>query len=91
MTFAPLWTPDADRIAGANLHRLFARCAAEHGLVFGGAPAEDYSTLHAWSTEHPGEFWAMVWDELGVIGDRGSGCTNAGDGCVITASFRTPR
>jgi acetoacetyl-CoA synthetase len=71
MTFAPLWTPDADRIAGANLHRLFARCAAEHGLVFGGAPAEDYSTLHAWSTEHPGEFWAMVWDELGVIGDRG--------------------
>ena len=39
--------------------------------MFGDAPAEDYSTLHAWSTEHPGEFWAMVWDELGVIGDRG--------------------
>ena len=39
--------------------------------MFGGDPAEDYSTLHAWSTEHPGEFWAMVWDELGVIGDRG--------------------
>lgn len=71
MTFAPLWTPDADRIADANLHRLLARCAAEHGLVFGGDPAEDYSTLHAWSTEYPGEFWAMVWDELGVIGDRG--------------------
>ena len=40
-------------------------------MVFRGDPAEDYSTLHAWSTEHPGEFWAMVWDELGVIGDRG--------------------
>ena len=39
--------------------------------MFGGDPAEDYSTLHAWSTEHPGEFWAVVWDELGVIGDRG--------------------
>lgn len=71
MTFAPLWTPDAARIAGANLHRLIARCATEHGLVFGGDPAKDYSTLHAWSTEHPGEFWAMVWDELGVIGERG--------------------
>ena len=71
MMFAPLWTPDADRIAGANLHRLVARCATEHGLVFGGDPAEHYSTLHAWSIEHPGEFWAMVWDELGVIGDRG--------------------
>ncbi len=39
--------------------------------MFGGDPAEHYSTLHAWSIEHPGEFWAMVWDELGVIGDRG--------------------
>ena len=59
-------------------------------LVFGGDPAEDYSTLHAWSTEHPGEFWAMVWDELGVIGDRGERLHEPGRGCVITGSFRTP-
>ena len=75
MTFAPLWTPDADRIAGANLHRL-SLVARLSTVWCSGDPAEDYSTLHAWSTEHPGEFWAMVWDELGVIGDRGSGCTN---------------
>ena len=55
-------------------------------MVFRGDPAEDYSTLHAWSTEHPGEFWAMVWDELGVIKDRGSGCTTRP--YVITGSFR---
>ena len=63
--------------------------SSEHGVVFGGDPAEDYSTLHAWSTEHPGEFWAMVWDELGVIGDR-ERLHEPDRGCVITGSFRTP-
>ncbi|MEO0492855.1 MAG: acetoacetate--CoA ligase [Actinomycetota bacterium] len=71
MTFAPSWAPDAERIAGANLHRLFDRAAAEHGLSFAGEPAADYAVLHRWSTIEPGAFWAMVWDELGVIGDRG--------------------
>jgi acetoacetyl-CoA synthetase len=79
MTNAPLWSPSADRIAAANLHRLFARSAADHGLVFGGDPAADYEVLHTWSTREPGAFWALAWDELGIVGDRGERLLAAGE------------
>ncbi|MEY4422831.1 MAG: hypothetical protein RL581_1369, partial [Actinomycetota bacterium] len=32
----------------------------------------DYWGLHKWSVENPGEFWSRAWDELGLIGDKGS-------------------
>ncbi len=79
MTNAPLWTPSAERIAAANLHRLFARAAAEHGLEFGGDPAADYETLHTWSTAESGAFWALAWDELGIVGDRGERLIEVGE------------
>ena len=28
--------------------------------------------MHKWSIEHPGEFWSRAWDDLNLIGDKGS-------------------
>ncbi|GAB48079.1 acetoacetyl-CoA synthetase [Mobilicoccus pelagius NBRC 104925] len=30
-------------------------------------PLPDYPALHAWSVQHPEEFWASVWDDFGVV------------------------
>ena len=27
--------------------------------------------LHEWSISHPDSFWSLVWDEFGVVGDKG--------------------
>ena len=32
----------------------------------------DYWGLHKWSIDNPGEFWSRAWDDLGLIGDKGS-------------------
>ena len=32
----------------------------------------DYWGLHKWSIENPGEFWSRAWDDLDLIGDKGS-------------------
>lgn len=32
----------------------------------------DYWGLHKWSVENPGEFWSRAWDDLRLIGDKGS-------------------
>jgi acetoacetyl-CoA synthetase len=42
-----------------------AQFALRHGFA-------DYPRLHAWSLRDPGAFWSAVWDDLGVIGTRGS-------------------
>ena len=32
----------------------------------------DYWGLHKWSIDNPGEFWSRAWDDLGLIGHKGS-------------------
>ena len=36
-----------------------------------GATVDDFSSLHRWSVENLGAFWAEAWDFFGVIGGRG--------------------
>ncbi|GHA25267.1 acetoacetyl-CoA synthetase [Devosia pacifica] len=36
-----------------------------------GFAGQSYETLHRWSISEPGPFWSAVWDECGVIGDKG--------------------
>ncbi len=60
-----LWQPDPARAAASAL-AAFARLAAERYGVLAGYPA-----LHAWSCAAPGEFWPLLWEALGVIGERG--------------------
>ncbi len=58
---APIWTPSSKRIADANLTH-FADAIGVEG----------FEGVQDWSLTHLGEFWAAVWDHLGVIGDRGA-------------------
>ncbi len=61
----PLWTPSPDRVAGSNMER-FRVAVADRGF-----DVPDTQALHAWSVSHPDDFWSMVWDDTGVIGDKG--------------------
>ncbi|MGW4623353.1 acetoacetate--CoA ligase [Streptomyces sp. NPDC004592] len=71
----PLWQPDADRIARAQITRFQAWAAERHG-----APAEGgYPALHRWSVDELDTFWKAVteWFDVRfstpytrVLGDR---------------------
>jgi len=53
-----LWIPTDERIANSRMSRFAKRV---------NRPAD----LYAWSIAQPSEFWSQVWDECGVIGQKG--------------------
>jgi acetoacetyl-CoA synthetase len=64
-----LWTPSAERIAGAPLTRFMAWLAAERGLTF-----EDYAALWRWSTTEIEAFWQAIWDYFEVRSSAPHNC-----------------
>ncbi len=64
---APLWQPSPDRIARANLTAFADRAGAKHGVEL-----PDFGALYRWSIDQPEAFWREVWDDAGIIGDRGA-------------------
>jgi acetoacetyl-CoA synthetase len=58
-----LWTPSAERVAGANLTAFTAWLAAERGLRF-----DDYQALWRWSVGDLDGFWQAIWDYCGIRG-----------------------
>ncbi|MEJ2434718.1 MAG: acetoacetate--CoA ligase [Pseudolabrys sp.] len=63
----PLWRPSAERIAKTQVMAIIAEANSRHGLAL-----KDYRDLHAWSCAQSGEFWDLVWDFCGVVGDKGA-------------------
>jgi acetoacetyl-CoA synthetase len=63
----PLWKPSEQRVRASNL-RGFAAAAEQRW----GHELADYDALHAWSVDAPDEFWTSVWDDGGIIGERGT-------------------
>ncbi len=63
----PLWSPSAERVAKTQVMALIAEANRRHGTDL-----KDYRTLHAWSVTHSGEFWDLIWDFCGVIGEKGA-------------------
>ncbi len=51
----PIWTPSAERVAGANITRFMACVNARHELRL-----TSYGELYAWSVEQPGAFWSEL-------------------------------
>ncbi|MCM2290611.1 MAG: acetoacetate--CoA ligase [Sulfuritalea sp.] len=68
-SLAPIWQPSAKRIAATRLTAFMKDAEQRWKRRLASA---DYQTLHAWSIEHPEEFWASVWQFGGVIGEMGS-------------------
>ncbi|EXJ14436.1 acetoacetate--CoA ligase [Imhoffiella purpurea] len=65
-TDQPIWTPSDSRIAAANITTFRLTAAARWGLDL-----PDQASLHAWSVASPEQFWISVWEDGGVIGERG--------------------
>ena len=47
---------------GTRIGEFAARAAERHGVAL-----DDYWQLHEWSVTEPEQFWAEVWDQLGVV------------------------
>ena len=62
-----LWTPSPERIAQANLTAFSAAVADRHGV-----DVSTYERLWRWSVDRKSDFWRLLWDYGGVIGDPGS-------------------
>ena len=62
-----LWTPDAAVTQRARITAYQCWLASERGIEAGG-----YDALWRWSTGHPADFWATIWDYFGVPGERGT-------------------
>jgi acetoacetyl-CoA synthetase len=72
----PLWTPSADRVAGANITRFIAHIEGRAGKP---THLADYAALHRWSIDNLEAFWRGIWDFCGVIGDPGERALVDGD------------
>ena len=62
-----MWEPSARRKAASNMAAFMARANAAKG-----AGAADYAALHRWSVEQPDAFWDLVWEDAGIIGEKGA-------------------
>ena len=62
----PLWTPEPDDLKAAPM-TAFMRAAGERS----GEAIDGFDALHAWSVADPAAFWDLVWDDTGVIGEKG--------------------
>ncbi len=62
----PLWQPDAERVARSHVTALIAEVNTRFGTNL-----SNYGQLHAWSIDNLAAFWNLVWDQCGVIGDKG--------------------
>jgi acetoacetyl-CoA synthetase len=68
----PIWQPSPERAAATQLAAFHRAAAERHGVAAG------YAALHAWSCRSPDAFWPMLWDFLGLIGDRGERALDSG-------------
>ena len=53
-----LWTPSKERIANSRINR-FVENVNKKG------------DLHEWSVNQPEQFWSLVWDACGMVGQKG--------------------
>ncbi|HUP16837.1 MAG TPA: acetoacetate--CoA ligase [Acidimicrobiia bacterium] len=69
-----LWAPSPERILASNIDRFRRSVNAGVGLDLA-----DTRALQMWSIKEPGGFWSAVWDDVGMIGEKGETFFVAGD------------
>ncbi|WP_347861919.1 acetoacetate--CoA ligase [Salimicrobium sp. PL1-032A] len=65
-----LWEPSLSRVSHSQLKR-FADFAAQ--------PLYPYERLHRWSITRREEFWSLLWDYAGIIGEKGNDIYRPGE------------
>jgi acetoacetyl-CoA synthetase len=68
---APLWTPQPDRVARANLTAFIQHVQRQKPT--GAEAVDDFASLWRWSVERPDTFWPEVWRFSEVIADERPG------------------
>src|SRR5690606_28605679 len=61
-----LYAPSPEAVARTYMETFRARFADRVGT-----PIADSRALHRASIDHVAEFWDAIWDELGVVGEKG--------------------
>jgi acetoacetyl-CoA synthetase len=64
---APLWTPSAARVAGAQLEAFRKLCESRSGQSL-----PDYQALWQWSVDQRADFWRAAWDACEINGELGA-------------------
>ncbi len=59
-----LWQPSKERVEESNLVAFMAAAKRRFGVV-----AADYAALWRWSVAAPDQFWRLVWEFCGIVGD----------------------
>jgi acetoacetyl-CoA synthetase len=62
----PIWQPSLEAARASQLAALHRLATQHHGV------ADSYAALHAWSCLAPEAFWPLLWDFLGIVGERGA-------------------
>jgi acetoacetyl-CoA synthetase len=70
-TEEPLWSPDAARIARANITEFIRRI--QQLKPEGAGEVTDFPSLYRWSVDYPDAFWPEVWRFCGVIAEERPG------------------
>jgi len=60
----PLWRPNAERIASANMTAFMRKLQVDWQLEL-----KDYAALHRFSIEEMEKFWLSLWDFCGVVAE----------------------
>jgi acetoacetyl-CoA synthetase len=69
----PLWQPSEEAITHSRTERFRQSVNVRHHLNL-----QNYEELFDWSTGHIGDFWSDVWDETGIIGEKGTHVVDQG-------------
>jgi acetoacetyl-CoA synthetase len=69
-----LWRPSPERVANSQLVAFRTEANRRHGLDL-----EDFRDLHAWSVAQTADFWDLVWDFCGIVGEKGERRLTEGD------------
>ncbi|CDO76278.1 hypothetical protein BN946_scf184470.g36 [Trametes cinnabarina] len=59
-----LYTPPSPE--NTRVYEFMRRINADHGLAL-----SSYYDLYKWSTQNIDHFWSAVWDDTGIVGDKG--------------------
>jgi acetoacetyl-CoA synthetase len=70
----PLWTPSPARVAQTPLTAFMVAASERAGTGF-----TSYADLHRWSVDRREDFWSLLWDFTGVIGEKGERLLVDGD------------